>query len=163
MKGTIKVKCSEITSNCGEFAAIKRKRQSIPINQFLNPLEYEGDGNQALPCWIEGTASPLSTRQSSSKIVRTLPGQSLDPYANGVPSSSPGLRGTRYPGSSPRKTTQPQRGCGPCDATPVNPDGTALRFGMLANHSQGRPHSIRPTLGWRAESLWDRNHGRLTI
>jgi hypothetical protein len=40
-------------------------------------------------------------------------------YANGVPSSSPGLRGTRYPGTRPNPTIQPQRGCAPCDAAPA--------------------------------------------
>ncbi len=32
---------------------------------------------------------------------------------NGIPSQSPGLRGTSYPGSSSTKHPQPQRGCGP--------------------------------------------------
>ena len=32
-------------------------------------------------------------------------------YANGVPPSSLGLRGMRYPGLWSRKTIQPQRGC----------------------------------------------------
>ena len=31
---------------------------------------------------------------------------------NGIPSQSPGLRGTSYPGSSSVKPPQPQRGCG---------------------------------------------------
>ena len=35
--------------------------------------------------------------------------------------------------------------------------GTALRFIPNPARSQGRPHFIRPTLGWRAESLWDRD------
>ena len=77
--------------------------------------------------------------------------------ANGVPSSSPGLRGTRYPGLWSRKTPQPQRGCAPCDAPPAIADGTALRFDVSPAHTQGRPHCIRPTLGWRTESRWDRN------
>ena len=34
--------------------------------------------------------------------------------------------------------------------------GTALRFILNPVRPQGRPHFIRPTLGWRAESLWDR-------
>ena len=34
--------------------------------------------------------------------------------------------------------------------------GTALRFMLNPARSQGRPHFIRPTLGWRAQSLWDR-------
>jgi hypothetical protein len=78
--------------------------------------------------------------------------------ANGVPSSSPGLRGTRYPGTRPHQTTQPQRGCAPCDVRSTPSDGTALRFNISLAHTQGRPHCIRPTLGWRTESRWDRNH-----
>ena len=39
--------------------------------------------------------------------------------------------------------------------------GTALRFILNPAWSQGRPHFIRPTLGWRAESLWDRAPGNL--
>jgi len=35
------------------------------------------------------------------------------PYANGVQPSSPGLRGTRYPGTPAAHEFQPQRGCGP--------------------------------------------------
>jgi hypothetical protein len=77
--------------------------------------------------------------------------------ANGVPPSSPGLRGTRYPGLWFRKMIQPQRGCAPCDARHTPQDGTALRFDISPAHTQGRPHCIRPTLGWRTESRWDRN------
>lgn len=54
--------------------------------------------------------------------------------ANGVSPSSPGLRGTRYPGSLTRKTSQPQRGCAPCDDRLTPSDGTALRFGSLVAH-----------------------------
>jgi hypothetical protein len=82
-------------------------------------------------------------------------------YANGVPPSSPGLRGTRYLGLWSRKMPQPQRGCTPCDAASTNPDGTALRFDTSPAHTQGRPHCIRPTLGWRTESRWDMDHGVL--
>ena len=32
--------------------------------------------------------------------------------ANGVAASSPGLRGTRYPGNRSQNDNQPQRGCG---------------------------------------------------
>ena len=52
--------------------------------------------------------------------------------ANGVPYSSPGLRGTRHPGSSSHQTPQPQRGCAPCDARSTPSDGTALRFDTSA-------------------------------
>lgn len=54
--------------------------------------------------------------------------------ANGVPPSSPRLRGTRYPGLLSRKKSQPQRGCAPCDVVPANPDGTALRFDSFVAH-----------------------------
>jgi hypothetical protein len=81
------------------------------------------------------------------------------PHANGVPASSPGWRGTRYPGTTPEPMGQPQRGCGPYNAHPAPTAGTAWRFDPLANLSQGRPHSIRPTLGWRTVSRWDMDHG----
>ncbi len=79
-------------------------------------------------------------------------------YANGVPTFSPGLRSSdRYPGRTSPDTIQPQRGCAPNGARPAPIDGTALRFDNLCARSQGRPHCIRPTLGWRTESRWDRN------
>ena len=34
-------------------------------------------------------------------------------------------------------------------------DGTALRFNFSPANSRGRPHSIRPTPGWRTQSRWD--------
>jgi hypothetical protein len=49
--------------------------------------------------------------------------------ANGVPPFSPGLRSSdRYPGTPSPHTSQPQRGCAPCDARSTPSDGTALRF-----------------------------------
>jgi len=42
------------------------------------------------------------------------------PNANGVPSSSPGLRGTRYPATPAPHEFRPQRGCAPCDVFPTN-------------------------------------------
>ena len=56
----------------------------------------------------------------------------------------------------PPHTIQPQRGCAPCDTHTIPTDGTALRFNILNTHSQGRPHCIRATLGWRTKSRWDR-------
>ena len=75
-------------------------------------------------------------------------------YANGVPSSSPGLRGTRYPGKSSPHASQPQRGCVRIAVRHPALGGTALRFNIVATDSQGRPHCIRPTLGWRPERPW---------
>jgi hypothetical protein len=78
------------------------------------------------------------------------------PYANGVSPSSPGLRGPRYPGSGHPPTTTPT-GLRPVrrPSHPIGRNRVAVQSeGGI--HSQGRPHSIRPTLGWRAESRWDR-------
>jgi len=75
--------------------------------------------------------------------------------ANGVPPSSPGLRGTRYPGTTfpphdptatrlrpvRRRTHEPGR------------NRVAVRF-IFGTRSQGRPHCIRPTLGWRTQARW---------
>lgn len=74
--------------------------------------------------------------------------------ANGVPASSPGLRGTRYPGTSCPHMIQPHRGCVRVNTRTAPSDGTALRFAARAAQSQGRPHFIRPTLGWRMQRLW---------
>ncbi len=111
-KSTIEVKGTDVILNCGKYAAIKMNRQSMPISQSLKPLEFEGFGMRAY----------------GRRIVRSLTAQSGFFYATGVPSFSPGLRGTRYPGTSSHHTSQPQRGCAPCDAALANPDGTALRF-----------------------------------
>ena len=73
--------------------------------------------------------------------------------ANGVAASSPGLRGTRYPGNRSQNDNQPQRGCGLTGrgvGLSTIEAGTALRFSdRCVFGSQGRPHGIRPTLGWR--------------
>jgi hypothetical protein len=76
-------------------------------------------------------------------------------YANGVPTFSPGLRSSdRYPGRTSPDTIQPQRGCAPNGARPAPIDGTALRFDVSSARSQGRPHCIRPSLGWRSKRPW---------
>jgi hypothetical protein len=72
------------------------------------------------------------------------------PTPTAFPSSSPRLRSPdRYLGTISHETFQPQRGCAPYAVLPSVPAGTALRFNRHSTHSQGRPHSIRPTLGWR--------------
>ena len=81
--------------------------------------------------------------------------------ANGVVPSSPGLRGTRYPGIMRPNAIQPHRGCAPNDIRSVPAGGTALRFNISRRvHPQGRPHSIRPTLSWRAERHWRSSNSR---
>ena len=66
-------------------------------------------------------------------------------------------------GPSPAKWIQLRRGCAPLDAAATIADGTALRFDPLPVDTQGRPHCIRPTLGWRMEARWDRNHAILVF
>jgi|GEM_PF-5952659 len=84
--------------------------------------------------------------------------------ADGVPPSSPGLRGTRYPGNPSPCMPQPQRGCARDDNRPPAPGGTALRFDFSTDPvPQGRSHCIRLTLGWRPISRWDMNHGGLDV
>ena len=119
--------------------------------------------------WAEGR-KPVGLMDSNITGIASFPIYSF-PYANGVPTFSPGLRGTRYPGLWSRETIQPQRGCAPCDAASTKPDGTALRFGSFVAHeprvgliSFGQPWAggrnavgvnfIRPTPGWRTEALW---------
>src|SRR5258708_1989126 len=74
---------------------------------------------------------------------------------NGIPASSPGLRGTSYPGSASNRSHQPQWGCGGSHLPFVpqvrlNPVGVA---GGVRSISQGS--SCLATLGWRTQSLWD--------
>jgi len=78
-------------------------------------------------------------------------------------SFSPGLHVTCYPGTRPNQTTQPQRGCAFFAVVPILAVGTALRFDLWGTHSQGRPSWIRPTLGWRTQSRWDKNLDASTV
>ena len=84
--------------------------------------------------------------------------------ANGVAASSPGLRGTRYPGNRSQNDNQPQRGCGLTErgvGLSTMEAGTALRFSdMCVFGSQGRPYGIRPTLGWRTQRRWRNDAAR---
>jgi hypothetical protein len=99
-------------------------------------------------------------------------------YANGVPSSSqrwvftptvvlPSVQVASL--RQRRSVPQPRvaRPALPWVISPTHPNpngvasrgrrgGTPLGFMRLVGRSQGRPHFIRPTLGWRAESLWDK-------
>ena len=63
--------------------------------------------------------------------------------ANGVAASSPGLRGTRYPGNGSQNDNQPQRGCGLTECgfgLSTMEAGTALRFtDPFVFGSQSRP------------------------
>ncbi|GEM_PF-1450647 len=55
----------------------------------------------------------LRQRQVEGERIEYKAGWNPDAflYANDVPTSSPKLRGTRYPGSASRHESQPQRGC----------------------------------------------------
>ena len=72
---------------------------------------------------------------------------------NGIGASSPGLRGTSYPGSGQGRHRQPQRGCG-CGrgtaSTAATPSGLAT---ALPYEPQGS--SCLATLGFAPESLRD--------
>ena len=84
--------------------------------------------------------SPRNTRRAASS--RAVPSTSARPLlnANGVPSQSPGLRGTSYPGLNPINRSQPQRGCGnrvlSSRHNPVGVDRSARRFPKVARPSQ---------------------------
>ena len=66
---------------------------------------------------------------------------------NGIPTESPGLRGTRYPGSPSNKHPQPQRGCGPSHHT-VARDVRHNPVGVDSNLSRSPKVGAAPTLGW---------------
>ena len=113
--------------------------------------------------------APSPSPSPSPSPTPTTPSP-MEPYANGVPSSSPGLRGTRYPGTRPHHRSQPQRGCAPFAARFTPPDGTALRFGISTRVPRvgliafdqpwagGRNavgvSRIRPSVGWKAKHRW---------
>ena len=93
-----------------------------------------------------------SSRQSAN--LKPLEFEGIAINANGVPASSPWLRGTRYPGTPCPHMIQPHRGCVPNDARTAETNVTALRFDVFGTGSQGRPHSTRSTLGWRTQRRW---------
>jgi hypothetical protein len=78
------------------------------------------------------------------------------PSANpeGVPPSSPGLRGTSYPGNRGREGVNPERVASSGPPACVGPGCNPFRVGGLAGSgSQGS--SFLATLGWIMESRWD--------
>ncbi len=85
-----------------------------------------------LPLWIQTTTGEPSKNP------------------NGIPSQSPGLRGTSYPGKDRPEFSQPQWGCG--SGRQVH-DATPLGLRPILLPPQGS--SCLATLGWRAQSLWD--------
>jgi hypothetical protein len=90
-------------------------------------------------------------RRSPSE-PRTHRSASLRPRRSRPPAQGCG-RETATLGPTSRETIQPQRGCASCAVLPSVTAGTALRFNRYSTHSQGRPHSIRPTPGWRPQAL----------
>ena len=90
-------------------------------------------------------------RKSGSGLLPLPTSWQADFNPEGIVSSSPGLRGTSYPGSWNWKGDQPQRGCLPHRSRPGrNPVGVDAN---LTGISQGS--SFLATLGFGAESLWD--------
>src|SRR5947207_5740428 len=72
------------------------------------------------------------------------------PNPKGIESSSPGLRGTSYPGKSKTKAPQPQRGCGKDRGRRPQP-----RWGWNLRALRPQGSSFLATLGFEPESLWD--------
>jgi hypothetical protein len=87
---------------------------------------------------VEFSEVPCCGRLSGLKPL-SLPTTRPDVPGNpkGIASSSPGLRGTSYPGSSFRKQFQPQRGCGlpvfcrGASESSRNPVGVVIFFGRF--------------------------------
>ena len=142
--------------NYGGFATIKSQAglNAHPFNANGVPSSSPGlrsSGPQGRPHSIRPT---LGWRAISRWDMND---DALDLHlfnANGVVPISPGLRATRYPGTPSPNAIQPHRGCAPNDMRSVPTGGTALRFAFSRHAPQGRPHCIRPTLGWRAERHW---------
>jgi len=101
-----------------------------------------------------GSPLPLCIRDSPRH------GQSENP--NGIPSQSPGLRGTSYPGKGRFASQQPQRGCG---ILGLDHDRytTPLALRSIIPSTQGS--SFLATLGWTTQSLrdWRRTHAALVM
>src|SRR6266446_5455811 len=72
----------------------------------------------------------------------------------GIASSSPGLRGTSYPGESGRTEFQPQRGCGSVIAL-SRAHVAATPLGLFSPPRCPRVARKLATLGFEPESLWD--------
>ena len=67
----------------------------------------------------------------------------------GIVSSSPGLRGTSYPGSRRGRFSTPTGLCH------VATDGPQPRLGLLGGGAVSQGSSCLATLGFEPESLWD--------
>ena len=84
--------------------------------------------------------SPPNIRRETSNRFATSASSQPPLNADGVPSQSPGLRGTSYPGLNPINRSQPQRGCGQRIASsrhnPVGVAPSARRFPKVARPSQ---------------------------
>jgi hypothetical protein len=105
---------------------------------------------------------PAATRRVAlRRMVRPNQSRDLDRgfapswNPNGIPSQSPGLRGTSYPGLSSIKRPQPQRGCG--HSVPARAPDVGHNAVGVVSISERAPKvgAGAPTLGWRPQSLWD--------
>jgi hypothetical protein len=111
----------------------RRGRNRVAVRAFCPHL------SQGRPHFIRPT---LGWRAQALWACRTKPTPTAFP---------PSARGCASRATSGRffDCVQPRRGCAWGGG-----DGTALRFVRLVGRSQGKPHCIRPTLGWRAQALW---------
>jgi len=96
-------------------------------------------------------AVPKSSCAATTEPIITMPalspcrsearnGTDASPNPKGIPTQSPGLRGTSYPGNERAHEPQPQRGCGkplaPSSHNPVGVDRYAPGFPKVARASQ---------------------------
>src|SRR5688572_14840436 len=89
-----------------------------------------------------GSPLPLWIRTDIKRTARENP--------NGIPSQSPGLRGTSYLGKKQGSISTPTGLCHRWGSDRRNPAGVVVSRDVI---SQGS--SCLATLGWRTQSLWD--------
>ncbi len=115
----------------------------MPPQDSSNSIEANYSPPPASQCEAMMVAVGFRSRSTRrAALSRVAPSASPRPRlnANGVPSQSPGLRGTSYPGLNPINRSQPQRGCGnrvlSSRHNPVGVDPSAPCFPKVARPSQ---------------------------
>ncbi len=160
---------------CGAAAEWNPAKQSLTC-RFCNPTWHKHSSYRSF-VWADNPKRDLckspscrrSAEHCSASLLVFLRGAMLRApqvatfaeISEGIASSSPGLRGTSYPGSSFSKGRQPQRGCG--DLISLFPKTPQPRLGLcdLARSSQGS--ACRTTLGFGTESRWDSSSVRIEL
>ncbi len=97
------------TSPASRIGPMKRQRRgartALTVAESPTPRWARSVLDCGSPLPLSDRAAPLEKRQRNRVITRIS-------NPNGIMSSSPGLRGTRYPGCWWGGNRQPQRGCG---------------------------------------------------